>query len=226
MIVRINQFDAGGAEQSGGWDAGDLRGPINCVLPPGTIALELLILDSDESGQKLDAGFRQAQLRQLAPDVLAALRDSREQIVVRLDGPLIAGELLAAFKHLTDPHGLGRFAISPVQKFDTLAMPAVGSVRICLPAPQVQAIFDDAELGLHKSVRIRAFAVREQVVNPLLDIDELDDERWKDVLNEAGFVISASRGLQSLQILTHTLSAEQARARIVQKLSSAAGANA
>ena len=36
----------------------------------------------------------------------------------------------------------------------------------------------DPELGLHRDVRLRTFVVSEPVVNPLLDIDTLDDPRW------------------------------------------------
>ena len=151
MIVRINQFDAGDAERCAGWSADDLRGPIGCPLPPGTTALEALILESDEKQQKLPASFRQAQLRQLAPDILAALREPTEEIVLRFDGPLIAGELLAAFRHLTDSHGHGRFAISPVQKFEAAEPPAIGSVRIHVPAPQLRTIIDDPELAFWKT---------------------------------------------------------------------------
>ena len=96
MIVRINQFDAANAERYGGW-VPDLLGPITCPMPPGTCALELLILESDEKQQQLGAHFRQIQIRQLLPDVLSALREPDQEIVIRLDGPLKPDELLPAF---------------------------------------------------------------------------------------------------------------------------------
>jgi hypothetical protein len=223
MIVRINQFDAANAEPYSGWDDDSLRGPIACELPAGTNAFEILILESDERQQKLAPSFRQGQLRRLLPDILAALREPAEEIVLRLDGPMIAGELLAAFVHLTDARGHGRFAISPVQRFDDLAAtpPAVGSVRVHVPVPRLHMVLDDESLGLHRNVRLRAFAVPEPVVNPLLDIDELDDERWPEILAAARFVLGSVRSMQSLQILTHKLSADQTRQRIVQRLSGA-----
>src|SRR5207248_1009489 len=141
-------------------------------------------------------------------------------IVLRLDGPLCAGELLAAFKHLTDPRGHGRFAISSAQKFEIApSPPAVSSVRIHVPVPQLQTILQDTELGLHRNVRLRAFAVRESVVSPLLDIDDLDDERWPEILAQTGFVLGSVKSLQALQILTHRMAPDQMRNRIVQRLS-------
>src|SRR5437762_2603247 len=220
MIVRINQFDAANAEPYSGWEANAIRGPIDCELPAGTHAFEILILESDEKQQKLAPSFRQAQLRQLLPDILAALREPTEEIVLRLDGPLCAGELLAVFKHLTDPRGHGRFAISSAQKFEIApSPPAVTSVRIHVPVPQLQTILQDTELGLHRNVRLRAFAVRESIVNPLLDIDDLDDERWAEILAQTGFVLGSVKSLQALQILTHKMAPEQMRNRVVQRLS-------
>src|SRR5438552_17522884 len=208
MIVRINQFDAADAEQSSGWEADDVRGPIASAWPARSSALEVIILESDEKQQKLAASFRQAQLRQLLPDVLSALRESAEEIVLRFDGPLMHGELLAVFKHLADQHSKQRFAISPVQSFEPGVKPPIGSVRIHMPAPQLRAIVQDMEIGLNNNVRLRAFSVAEPVVTQLLDIDNLDDPRWPDVLSEAGFILSTSRSLQSLQIFTHKISPE------------------
>jgi hypothetical protein len=225
MIVRINQFDAANAEPYSGWDNDSPRGPIACNLPVGTNAFEVLILESDERQQKLAPSFRQGQLRKLLPDILAALRDPAEEIVLRFDGPMIAGELIAAFAHLTDASGHGRFAISSVQKYEDRAEtpPAIGSVRIHVPVPRLATILDDESLGLQRNVRLRAFAVPGTIVNPLLDIDDLDDERWPEVLAGARFVLGTVRSMQSVHILTHKLSSEQARQRIVQRLSAHQG---
>ena len=72
---------------------------------------------------------------------------------------------------------------------------------------------------MHRNVRLRAFAVRETTVNPLLDIDELDDERWPEILAQTGFVLGSVKSLQALQILTHKMAPEQMRNRVVQRLS-------
>src|SRR3954451_10980232 len=135
MIVRINQFDPANAEPYSGWEPDEIRGPMQFDWPAATHAFELLILENDERQQMLPLAFRQAQLRQLLPDVVQALLEPGEQIVARIDGPLIAGELLTAFRHLTDADGTGRFGIAPVQKLDASPKPALGSVRIHLPPP-------------------------------------------------------------------------------------------
>jgi len=224
MIVRINQFDAANAEPYSGWENESLRGPITSNLPAGANAFEILILESDERQQTLAPSFRQGQLRKLLPDILAALRDPADEVVLRLDGPMLAGELLAAFAHLTDAGGHGRFAISPAHRYEDLTTtpPAIGSVRIHAPVPRLPAILDDDALGLQRNVRLRAFALPEALVNPLLDVDELNDERWPEILAGARYVLGNVRSMQSLHILTHKLSADQTRQRIVQRLSAAA----
>src|SRR5262245_30234316 len=213
MIVRINQFDAANAEPYSGWEDDSPRGPIRCALPEGTGAFEILILESDERQQQLAPSFRQGQLRRLLPDVMASLREPADQIVLRLDGPMVAGELLAAFRHLTDPSGHGRFATSSMQRFDEQAgaPPVIGSLRIHVPVPRLHLVLDDAELGLQRAVRLRAFAVPDPLVNPLLDIDDLDDERWPEILAQARFVLGTVRSMQAIQILTNKLTAEQTR---------------
>src|SRR3954451_2807458 len=130
MIVRINQFDPANAEPYSGWEPDEFRGPLVFEWPAATHAFELLILENDERQQMLPLTFRQAQLRQLLPDVVQALLEPDEQIVARIDGPLLANELLAAFRYLTDADGAGRFGIAPVQKLDARpAPPGLGSVR-------------------------------------------------------------------------------------------------
>src|SRR3954462_8263895 len=126
MIVRINQFDPANAEPYSGWEPDEIRGPRQFEWPAATHAFELLILENDERQQMLPLSFRQAQLRQLLPDVVQALLEPDEQIVARIDGPLLANELLPVFQHLTDEHGAGRFGIAPVQKLDAAAIPALG----------------------------------------------------------------------------------------------------
>src|SRR5690242_3072355 len=105
MIVRINQFQAAHAERCSGWPQQGPQAALACNWPADTRAYELLILDQDEQRQPLSPGFRQGQLRQLLPEVLVALADPRERVVLRLDGPLRRGELVQAFHYLTDPDG-------------------------------------------------------------------------------------------------------------------------
>src|SRR5687768_13646365 len=103
MIVRINQLDASRAEADSGWPAGGPTGAIRTASggpPPGARVFELLILDQDEQGRPLSETFRRAQLRQMLPQAIAALREPGEEVVLRLDGALADGELLAAFRWL------------------------------------------------------------------------------------------------------------------------------
>src|SRR5690349_4906872 len=87
MIVCINQIEVFHAEQYSGWPAGP-QGAIRFQWPPQTFAFEILILESDEQRQPLGRDFRQNQLRQLIPEVVAGLKNVGEEIVVRLDGAL------------------------------------------------------------------------------------------------------------------------------------------
>ena len=83
-------------------------------------------------------------------------------------------------------------------------------MRIDVPA-QLPRICGDMALGLDRSVRLRAFGVREPLVNPLLDIDDLNDERWPEILQQTAFIVSSVRSLQAVHILSHKLSPEQVR---------------
>jgi hypothetical protein len=219
MIVRINQFDPANAEPYTGWEPDEVRGPIAYEWPGDTHAFELLILETDENNQKLVPTFRQGQLRQLMPDVIAALRDPAEEIVVRLDGPVAPHELPGALAHLADPRGHGRFAISAVQKFDPAAPWPMTSVRMHVPMSRLAALCTDPELGLNRNVRMRAFSVREALVNPLLDIDDLDDERWREILPQVGFVLGTVRTLQAIHILTRKYTPQDTRSKLMSRLS-------
>src|SRR5687768_2930548 len=110
MIVRINQFDVPRAEVEAGWASDGAMGPIAYEWPGDARAYEILILERDERNQPLDDSFRQSQIRQLIPQAVAALRDPGEEVVVRLDGPFTAAELMPALRHVTGPDGDGRFA--------------------------------------------------------------------------------------------------------------------
>jgi hypothetical protein len=222
MIVRINQIDVHHAEQQAGWPGDGPAGPIEYPWPEGTLAFELLILPADEQNQPLARPFRQAQLRQLVPDVIAALQqddDKRsEQTVVRLDGPLAAGEMVDAFKHLTDARGYGRYCCSPAEKFDDEPLHPTMSLRLHIGGPRLANLCADPNVGLERSVRLRAFSVPGELVNPLLDISDGGDERWDEILSHSSFVLSNTRAMQSLHIITRRFSPDETRARLTQKL--------
>src|SRR4051812_22589835 len=152
MIVRINQFDPANAEPYSGWGDEGLRGAILYDWPNDTHAFEVLILESDERQRQLAATFRQTQLRRLLPEILIALAEPGEQIVARLDGPVTSGELLGVMKHLSDAHGEGSFAISPVHRWQHDTAPPIASIRLHLTPARLAALCMDSNTGLDSAV--------------------------------------------------------------------------
>ncbi len=224
MIVRINQLDVGRAEQESNWASQGMLGPLWYTWPSDTRIFEFLILDRDEQSQSLDEGFRQKQLRMALPHAIAAMREPGEEVVIRLDGPLTARELLPAFTHLTEPDLTGRFCISEACKVDTPPLEIVGSVRI-QPSPQAcSELCLDSNLGLQRSVRLRAFSVPEEWVEPLLTTTQTEDPRWREILPHAGFVLSTTRGLRAVQLTTRRFDAAEVKSRLMQRLMMAARA--
>src|ERR1700722_1416171 len=131
MIDRIQQVDASQVERESGWLTDVLMGPLlGGVWPADMRAYELLILGQDEQQRPLSETFRQTQLRHIIPEAAAALREKSEESIVRLDGPLADGELLAVFRRLTDAAGVGRFAFSAAQKPQLAPQTVVSSVRL------------------------------------------------------------------------------------------------
>jgi hypothetical protein len=218
MIVRINQFDPANAEPYSGWGDDGLRGPIVYEWPEETHGFEVLILESDERQRQLAPTFRQSQLRRLLPEILASLTEPGEQIVARLDGPLAEGELLGAMKHIVDAQGHGRFACSSTQKLRHDAAPPIASLRLHLALHRLAALCMDPAAGLDSAVRLRLFVVPEPLVNDLLEIDELDDERWQNILSSAGLVMGTMRQLQSIYLLSRRVDSSEARKRILKRL--------
>jgi hypothetical protein len=218
MIVRINQFDVIQAERVAGWGGRGPWGAVEYHWPDDALAFEVLILDRDEKAKPLPKSFRQTQLRQLVPEVLAALIDPGEEVVVRLDGALSAGELLGVTRYLTDSEGRGRFAISAAQKFDDGPSDPAGSVRLKPPAGLIAPLCADTQIGLERDVRLRAFSVPEPLVNPLLDTADLDDERWDEILPQAGFALSTVKEMKSLVVVTRRFTAADARERLMTRL--------
>lgn len=218
MIVRINQLDPLRAEDESGWAARGMLGGIRHAWPSDAHAYEVFILDRDEQQQTLTESFRRQQLRQLIPEAITALQEPGEEVVVRLDGPLREDELLAGFGHLAEPSGVGRFAISEARKLDANAADVIGSLRIAAGPRRLASICMDASLGLDRSVRLRAFSVPAMLVNPLLDINGTDDERWAEILPQCGFVLSTSQGLKSFQVYSRRLQPAVMRMRLSQRL--------
>ncbi len=215
MIVRINQIDAAQAEPTAGWGPGALRGAIRYAWSQNAFVYQMHILDRDEHGRQLEASYVQAQWRKLIPHIIAALNVGPERAIVRVDGPLADGELLAAMTYLD---GCERFSVSPLQRLNGDREAIVASVRMLLSSGQMARMCVDPLLGLERSVRMRVIAVPETMVNPLLDTAETDDERWREILPAATFVLSTTVGLRSLLIWTSKFDPAAAKSRIMQKL--------
>jgi hypothetical protein len=178
----------------------------------------VLILEQDEARRPLAESFRQQQLRQLIPQAIAALREPGDEVVVRLDGPLAERELLPVFRHLTDPDGRGRYAISAAAKLTAEPEEVISGVRIQPTDLALHMLCGDAALGLERSVRLRAFGVPPEAAAMLLEVDALDDERWPDLLGQAAFVLSTVPTLRALHILTARFDATAVKGRLMQRL--------
>jgi hypothetical protein len=219
MIVRINQIDAETAERAGGWDAQGPRAEVKYVWPASAFVYQILVMEQDEHGQQLESGFVQTQLRRLIPHVMASLSSAEDQVVLRLDGAIADAELLGAMAYVVDPIECRKFAMSAVQRLWANGRPAIGSVRLAPTYQHLSTLCSDLRVGLEHTVRLRALALPEQLVDPMLDTSDVDDERWRDILPRGTFMLSTSRGLTSLLIWTERFDPGTAKNRIVRRLS-------
>jgi hypothetical protein len=55
-------------------------------------------------------------------------------------------------------------------------------------------------------------------VNPLLDIDDLDDERWAEILPRAGLMAGTVRTLQAIHLLSGRSTPGEIRMRLTRRL--------
>lgn len=211
MIVRINQLDVNRAEASAGWESAGPGGVLRFAWPAGTLAFEILILEQDEQQRRLEDGFRQHQLRQLIAQLADSLKAPDEELVLRLDGPFAHGELARGLHYLTDPRGYGRFAVSPMAKHSEEPGEIPLSVRIQVRPPRLAAICTDPAIGLCRSVQFRLMGLPLDQVGPMLDAEGLADDRWPEILHEAGFMLTAAQGLTRLILLTRRLDASAVR---------------
>ncbi len=218
MVVRINKLELADPAITSGWPQHEYTGSLHCPWPPHTHLFEVMILEQDESRRKLPAAFRQQQLRKLVPAAVEAVREMSDHIVVRLDGQMARGELLPAVARLAAGDELYRYAMSTVRRLEPQAGRVNGSVRALMTVRQLTALCAEKTLGLERTVRLRIFAVPEELVAPLLDVDSVEDERWAEILPRTGFLISTTRGLNSLQIFTPRLDASSIKSRLTQRL--------
>jgi hypothetical protein len=220
MIVRINQLDAAhAADDDASWSelrTGALR------WPGDVLSFEVLVLDRDEQSRPLPEAFRQSQLRRLIPEVVEALREADQEIVVRLEGPLAGGELMPAVRHLAE-HGEGsRFIIPRLEKLNPAGPSPDACVRVQPGPAWLGRLCADPDFGLSRSVRLTAFAVPQPLVDPLMDVDHPDDERWPDILSGTGFVVGNARDLRSLRIVSARLDVDAVKKRVLRRLMAAA----
>jgi uncharacterized membrane protein YgcG len=209
MIVRIQQFQVIDAERFAAWPPQGETAPIRAPFPPRTNAFELSVLEKDEQGRGVPMEKRRDHLRTLVSPLADALKEAAESAtVLRLDGRLSPRELPAAFKYLTDAEGFGRFAFSSAEKLEPGPAPVSGSIRIEAGGPALAAICGDPQLGIDRNVRMRLFCVPAELVNPLLDTADADDERWPDIFAAAHFLIQNTHGLDALHVITRMVADE------------------
>ena len=217
MIVRINQLDLDFPPDQAGWPPSELAGSLRYDWPRETLGYDVLVLEHDEGHRRLEDDFRRQQLRKLIPNAVAAIKNDDEQIIVRLDGPVARGELVAGFDRVLKHEDPTRFAFSSLRNLD-VDSPALASLRVHASPNLLTLLAGDPHLGLDKAVRLRIFAVPEECVDPLLDIDSVEDERWTEILTRSGFVLGTTRGLRSLQILTPRFAPADIKRRITDQL--------
>jgi hypothetical protein len=219
MIVRINQLSPAAAEQAAGWDVDSVCGPIERGWPSATYAYQVLVLDRDEQQQPLSDGPRREQIRQMLPQVIDALSDRSDQVIVRIDGPLCSDGVVPAFMFAGNRECCRRFSYSAAEWLADRDEPPVTSIRL-LPRPECLAeICIDPRISLHEKVRLRAFGLAgDELVDPMLDTADLEDERWRELLSEVSFMVSTSRDMLSLLICTPRFDADQTRLRITRRL--------
>lgn len=222
MIVRINQFEVAQAEALGGWGDGAYSGPIQYDWPDETYAFEVLVLETDECDQRLTASFRQQRVRELLPQLLMALREPGMELVLRLDGALTTSSLLPLFQFLAPEQGGSHYGIAPALRLPEDPDPAQGSIRLHMDDAHVASLCAHPAISLGTSVRLRAFAVPAAMVGPLLDMSDLDDERWSEVLGAAGFMVQPVRALAGVQVLTQRFDPSAFCDRLTQRFNQAA----
>lgn len=223
MIVRINQCDAAKALDEAAWTPNGLRPIVSPWLSAGR-AFEILVLNRDESGGALAEDFRRQQMRHLLPQTFVALKEPGEQIVVRLEGPLMEGGLLTVFNQLTEANGGGRFVVQRLAKLDAQPSDVTACITLQTLPPRFAALCGDALLALDQSVRLIAFAAAEEDVEPLLTLADTDEARFDELARKTRLVLTAAPRLRALHVFTRALETAAVRSRLTQRLAAAAAA--
>ena len=217
MLVRLNQIDPRSADGAAGWTTGGCRGTVAYAWPATAFAYQVEALDADEQGRPVSVEQRRAEVRRALPGVIGALGGPATQVVLRLDGPFGAGLLPA----VTAAAGASGYAVSAVQRFGFDAAPPLASVRLLASAEVVERLCLDERLALHAGVRLRAFVLPPRLVDPMLDMAEPDDERWREVLPLATAAVSTAADLLSVVIWSTELGPDVLRDRMATRLTEA-----
>ena len=222
MIVRINQFDAPAAEAVAGWADAGPAGKLRYAWPATAVAFQLQALEQDETWQTVSIRDRQQRIRGLIPTVIEALHTpdgDGDRVVVRLDGPMTPTGLAGVYPRLADPACTERWSISAAACWGPgEPAPQTGVRLVPADASAMTALCTDADIGLEHDARLRVFAVPEVFVNPLLDAADTDDERWRELLPAAAFVLSTARGLNGLVVVSERLPAGVVSERLMRGL--------
>ena len=217
MLVRLNQIDPRSADGAAGWTTGGYRGTVAHTWAATAFAYQVQALEADERGRAVSAEARRAEVRRVLPGVIAAVGGAGTTVVVRLDGPfgpgLVPGVVAAA--------GAKGYAISAVQRFGFDGAEPLASVRLVATAETVERLCGDEGLGLEAGVRLRAFALPASLVDPMLDMAEPDDERWREVLPLAAAVVSTAADLMSVVVWSMELTPDVLRDRLAARLAAA-----
>ncbi len=214
MLVRLNQIDPQSADGAAGWTTGGCRGTVAYKWPATTFAYQLVALDKDEQGQAVPADSRRAEVRRVLPGVIAAVGRTGDLTVLRLDGPFGPGLVPA----VAAAAGATGYAVSAVQRFGFDGAPPLASVRLLGKGDAIAQLCADEALALHAGVRLRAFLLPPPLVDPMIDTAEPDDERWRELLPEAGAVVSTAADLLSIVIWSATLGPDVIRDRLAARL--------
>lgn len=214
VILRINEFDPANADAYSGWEIEPFRGPIEHDWPPDTHGFEILVLETAELPQPIPEDHRRKQIRKLLPAIIAQMKAEGEELVARFDGPMNSTGLVPLMQHCTDSLGRGRFAISQTVQLDPVAPPPISSIRMHVTMESLNDLLADAAFSLEHDTRLRLFAVPPTSVNPLIDVDELTDDRWHNLLASAGFMISTAWQLRAMHLLTRRFDAVQTQQKL------------
>jgi hypothetical protein len=212
-ILRVNQLDPETADFVAGWANLSAGAPvlagIEAPWPAGVNAYELRIIPQQGEGKVPEAEVR-ARVRRLVCETLPGLAPAGHMALVRVDGPLVPVLPVLAWA-MDKPLGM-----SPVRRF-AAHEPGHVSIRVPESLDAMGGLCDALGPALGRDVRVRALAVPEELVPPLLDMDTPDDERWRDVLAGTKLMIDTTTDARGLIVYTR-LGADDVTTKLAERL--------